>query len=73
MVTSGYIATIPLLDFSESEKETLANICLDVMGKKNTIDNAISEINAIIYSHCNFGEELIEKINTFSRNISVSV
>lgn len=73
MVTSGYIATIPLLNFSESEKETLANICLDVMDKKNTIDNAISEINDIIYSHCNFGEELIEKINTFSRNISVSV
>ena len=73
MVTSGYVSTLPLPKFSNSEKKHLSEISQSVITGKQKVDEAIVSINAVVYSHCGFDNDLVNKINRFSKNIAVAV
>lgn len=73
MVTSGYVSTLPLPEFDNGERTKLEDISHRVIDGELPIDSALAQINAIIYTHYAFSKELTQKIDMFSKNISVSV
>lgn len=73
MVTSGYISQLPIIDFSQKEKQVLTKISKDVIASKLDNENAIKQINSIVYKNLNLSKSIIEKIEDFALNLSKRV
>lgn len=73
MVTSGYISQIPLLDFTEHEKQRLGAISKSILDQKMDVFSGIEEINAIVYDNIGFSQCQIKGITDFVSNLSSRV
>lgn len=73
MVTSGYISQLPIIPFTIDEKRQLSLISKEVINSNLNIDEAIKEINLIIYTNLNLDKNIINKIEDFSSNLSKRV
>lgn len=72
MVTSGYVSRIPLLQFTERDKQSLEQIAKKAYQKRlsdENIDKLICEIDDIIYKRINLGKDEIKYLFEFKRNI----
>lgn len=73
MVTSGYISQIPLLNFSQKEKEELDCIAKNVINGCLPTSKAIEAINLIVNNSAQLCHKTIETIEEFCTNILKSV
>ncbi len=73
MVTSGYISQLPIIPFTIDEKRQLSLISKEVINSNSNIDEAIKEINLIIYTNLNLDKDIINKIEDFASNLSKRV
>lgn len=72
MITSGYVSRIPLIEFTDKEKEeliTLSKEAYNVTKSGNSISKILSDINLVVYKSCKLSEETIKKIERFEKNI----
>ncbi|MGL5353569.1 MAG: N-6 DNA methylase, partial [Clostridium sp.] len=72
MITSGYVSRIPLVNFSNEEKERLGYLAEqsynEVINGKDILI-FMNEIDKIIYSATNISKNTIDTINTFKKNL----
>lgn len=73
MVTSGYIAQLPIIKLTSNDKEQLSQISKNVIDSDLNINEAIKKINFIIYNNLKFDKKIIEKIEDFAMNLSKRV
>lgn len=73
MVTSGYVNCLPVLDFSDEEKKTLGDIALLVMNQKANANDAISKIDALVFSKTQMSSNVANHILFFSKNLEKCV
>lgn len=69
MVTSGYVASVPILEFTVEEKNLLSNISLDVLNNNADTDQAISSIDEIVFNRGNIPSRLRSDVLNFCKNI----
>lgn len=72
MITSGYVARIPLIEFTDCEKKELAILskeAYEVAKGNGNISRILSEINLIIYKSCKLSEESIKLVTEFEKKI----
>ncbi len=72
MITSGYVARIPLLSMTKSDKDVLANLAYDayeLAKKKKPYEQQLTEINDIIHDVANISQQTIKTIKTFNQHI----
>lgn len=73
MVTSGYISQIPVIAFSEQEKNKLSLISKNVLENKLEVNKAIAQVNQVVYERLSFTNEVILKIEDFALNLNKRV
>ena len=73
MVTSGYISQLPILPFTEGEKNLLSAVAKDVLKEQIGPKDAVEKINSIVYRKLKFSDYLISKIDDFAMNLSKRV
>ena len=73
MVTSGYISQLPIITFSDSEKHKLSLISKQVLNNTLKADEAVHEVNSIVYQNLGLNEGLILEISNFANNLSKNV
>lgn len=69
MVTSGYVARVPLLPFTNEQKSqlsTLAKEAYDGAKKQQMYDNQLKSINQLIYDITALSNETIQQIQEFN-------
>jgi hypothetical protein len=69
MVTSGYVSNIPIINFSQKEKQFLSEISKDVIGANSSSNEAVKLINNIVYSKMDFNSNVRAKIDDFAINL----
>jgi hypothetical protein len=73
MVTSGYISQIPVLPLSSREKKILAELSEKVLSGKINANEAINNIDTIVFTNIKASPSLVKMVNHFSENLSKSV
>lgn len=73
MVTSGYVSSLPILDFSENEKNMLGDIARLAREKKIETDRAIEKIDKLVFQKANLSDIVIDNIIYFSKNLGKCV
>lgn len=73
MVTSGYISQLPVISFSENEKNELEIISKAVLESNLSVDYAIKQIDSIINSSLQLSQSVISKIEDFVQNLNKKV
>lgn len=72
MITSGYVARIPLVDFSNEEREKLGYLAKQAYKdciNNEDLSNLTTEINKVVFSAANVTKITIETINNFNKNL----
>jgi ArsR family metal-binding transcriptional regulator len=72
MITSGYIARVPLINFEKEEKErliALGRLAYEKSKKKEDIKEILKEINNLINKACKLTNETIDFIEEFKENL----
>ena len=73
MVTSGYISQLPVITFSQKEKENLERISKEVIQESVEINAAIELIDEIVFSAAELDKNVSLKAKEFAKNLSRSV
>lgn len=73
MVTSGYVNSLPVLDFSDEDKDQLAQIALMAINKQISVDEALMKIDKVVFLRTSFNQDLIEQISYFCKNLGKCV
>lgn len=73
MVTSGYVSCLPILDFSNEEKKNLGEIANRVRERKAVVDDAIREIDKVVFSRTKVNGTVAGHIQYFSKNLGKCV
>lgn len=73
MVTSGYVSCLPILDFNETERNTLGNIAQLAREKKVASETAIKEIDKLVFQKTKLSNTVIESVSYFSNNLGKCV
>jgi 23S rRNA A1618 N6-methylase RlmF len=73
MVTSGYISQLPIISFTVEEKKKLSQISKSVLSLNTEINDAIREINKVVYENLKINKLIVEKIDDFALNLSKRV
>lgn len=73
MITSGYVNCLPILDFNEDEKCVLGNIAQLARENKIETNQAIEEIDKLIFSKANLSNLVVDNIIYFSKNLGKCV
>jgi len=73
MVTSGYVSSLPVLDFNEREKRALGNIAQLARDQEISQSQAIERIDNLIFLKTKFSDNVINDIIYFSRNLGKCV
>jgi hypothetical protein len=73
MVTSGYISQIPILPFNENEKHKLTQLSKEVIENKVEINDAIKEIDDLVFNNTGLCMAKIENIKDFAKNLNKRV
>lgn len=72
MITSGYVSRIPLVEFSDTEKDKLkklAKAAYEKVKKNEDIESILLKIDSIIFKKIEFNKEEINYIRDFNNNI----
>ncbi len=69
MITSGYVSHIPIITFSEEEKNTLATISKNVIDGVFNVSQAIELIDKLIFAKDIFPKEVESQIYDFCRDL----
>lgn len=72
MVTSGYVARVPLLPFTKEQKIQLRKLAVqayECAKKQCPYEEQLKEINAIIYHTASFSNETMQQIKEFNKNL----
>jgi len=73
MVTSGYISQLPVLNFNYLEKKQLSKIAENVINGQLDTNEAIIEIDRIVFKSIGIDDLIVQKIKHFALNLSRSV
>ena len=73
MVTSGYVSSLPIISFSEKEKELLSNISSGARNGILTSNEAVIAVDEIIHSKNILPEYVYSHIKFFCQNLGKSV
>lgn len=73
MVTSGYVSCLPVLDFSNNDKKKLGEISRQVREQEVYVDDAIEEIDSLVFSKTRISNHVTNHIIYFSRNLGKCV
>lgn len=73
MVTSGYVSSIPILDFTDKEKSQLTEIALQAYNGEKDIADCIADIDLLIKSKSVIPASVYDKTVDFAHNLSKSV
>lgn len=73
MVTSGYVSCLPIPDFCNEEKMELGEIANRVRERKTVVDEAIREIDEVVFSRLKIKDSISNKIQYFSKNLGKCV
>lgn len=73
MVTSGYVSSLPIINFSQQEKDLLANISMNARCGNLDTKEAVNAIDKIIASKRIFPKNVYTHIKTFCKNLGKSV
>lgn len=73
MVTSGYVSSLPVISFSEKEKESLSNISSRARNGILTSNEAVIAVDEIIHSKNILPEYVYSHIKFFCQNLGKSV
>ncbi|MDR0939589.1 MAG: N-6 DNA methylase [Mediterranea sp.] len=73
MVTSGYISQIPILSFSSHEKEKLQKICTNALNDNVPANDAIAQIDEIVFNNISIESSLANKVTSFAANLTKAV
>ena len=73
MVTSGYVSQLPIIPFSNDEKDKLSKISKKVLDNALDLHIAINQINAIIYNRLQLKKNVVDDIEDFVTNLSKRV
>ena len=73
MVTSGYVSCLPMLEFNQEEKRRLGRIAEDVRERKTFADDAINEIDSLVFPKAKISNSVSSHIIYFSKNLGKCV
>lgn len=73
MVTSGYVGCIPILNFSDDDKNKLSEISSYARKGIIRIDDAVSSIDEIVFDNVNLSVNTKNQIIYFSKNLGKCV
>lgn len=73
MVTSGYVSCLPILDFNENERTTLGNIAQLVRDNKIDSEQAIEDIDRLVFQKTQLSDTVIDNVTYFSKNLGKCV
>ena len=73
MVTSGYVSCLPVLNFSNNDKKKLGEITRQVREQEVYVDDAIEEIDSLVFSKTRISNHVTNRIIYFSRNLGKCV
>ena len=73
MVTSGYVSRIPMINFSDNDRKQLEIIAKDVIEKAISEDDAIKEIDTIVFNAAKLSYNTIQKVKDFVDNLGKAV
>ena len=73
MVTSGYVSCLPVLNFSDEDKSKLGEIADNVRRHKLHVDDAIGEIDALVFLKAQVSKDVAAHIKYFSKNLGKCV
>ena len=73
MVTSGYVNCIPVVEFNDNEKLLLSEIAQDAIKGRIQQNEAINNIDKLIFNKLSFCQEVINEIVRFTSNLQQSV
>lgn len=73
MVTSGYVSCLPILDFNEYERKTLGKIAQLVRDKKIASEQAIEDIDKLVFRKTQLSNIVINNVMYFSKNLGKCV
>lgn len=73
MVTSGYVNCLPILDFDETERSTLDRIAQLAREKKIASEQAIEDIDKLVFRKTLLSDMVIDNITYFSKNLGKCV
>jgi len=73
MVTSGYVSSLPIVSFSQDEKELLTNISINARNGKLSAREAVNAVDEVIVSKDILPQYVYTHIKFFCRNLGRSV
>lgn len=73
MVTSGYVSCLPVLNFSNNDKKKLGEITRQVREQEVYVDDAIEEIDSLVFSKTRISDHVTNHIIYFSKNLGKCV
>lgn len=73
MVTSGYVNCLPILDFNENERTTLGHIAQLVRDKRIDSEQAIKDIDKLVFQKTQLSDTVIDNVTYFSNNLGKCV
>lgn len=73
MITSGYVSCIPILDFTDEEKNLLSDIALKAKTKDQKIEDCIFEIDNLIKKKSIIPNKVYDDAISFSHNLGKCV
>lgn len=73
MVTSGYVNCLPILNFSNEDKKRLGEIANKVREKDIYVEDALGEIDTLVFSRARMSHDVSTHIQYFSRNLGKCV
>lgn len=73
MVTSGYVNCLPILNFNNNEREVLGKIAQLVRDKDISSEQAIEDIDKLVFQKALLSDIVIDNIIYFSKNLGKCV
>jgi len=73
MVTSGYVSCLPILNFSSDEKKELSEIANDVRTEGKCVEEAIDEIDALVFRRAQINFDVATHIQYFRHHLGTCV
>ena len=69
MITSGYLARLPIIFFEQSIKDQLTELAKTLLKKDNKKNKEITKINQLVFNSANLSNQTIDHIIAFNKNL----
>ena len=69
MITSGYLARLPIIFFEQSIKDQLTELAKTLLKNDKKNNKEITKINQLVFNSANLSNQTIDHIIAFNKNL----